>query len=204
MKRARLSGVLAKVAKRSSASRCGENIRCPRATSWRIAAGQVGGRGRNAASGRGVAIAGPSPTLPAFSFFSSSSSPLFLPPPMDLIGGGAGDRRDTRVTGSVRPALQPGPSPPRPAGAFLPLSFQWPALAAPRAERTHRRTDFRPDAGASQTYVTSAGTYIPPAPLVPSLRVKRARNVCRTYTYCLLVTETDSPRGAEPSEKSAS
>lgn len=70
MKRARLSGVLAKVAKRSSASRCGENIRCPRATSWRIAAGQVGGRGRNAASGRGVAIAGPSPTLPAFSFFS--------------------------------------------------------------------------------------------------------------------------------------
>lgn len=176
-----------------------------------FAAGQVGARGRNAASGRGVAIAGPSPTLPAFSFsfFFLLLFFFFSAFPSSFDGSDRWWSRGPERHPSDRecPAGTPARSlPSAPGRCFSP--FLLPMAGPGRASRGENPQDDRFSPGrrrvADVRDVRWYGTYIPPAPLVPSLRVKRAPKVCRTYTYCLLVTETDSPRGAEPSEKSAS
>lgn len=95
----------------------------------------------------GVELAGPSPTPGSrFSSLSLSLSALFLPPPMDQCGGGAGG---DRTAGGETPSDRDGPggrysSPVPPLRApgrcfsFLPSSFQWLALVAPENPKDDR------------------------------------------------------------------
>jgi hypothetical protein len=146
-----------------------------------------GGTGSRGASGRGVELAGPSPTPASRFSLSLSLSRLFLPPPMDRCGGGAragGRRERQRVTEMVRPAGTPArslPSAPGRCFSSFPLPMAGPGCA------TQRTTDFRPDAGALQAYVTSVHGYIPQQPAPGCLTcVSSAPRMC--WAACLLVT----------------
>jgi len=116
-----------------------------RASSWRTAAGHVAAE-RAAVEWSSLDRRRRQPAAFGFQLF------LFLPPPMDRCGGGAGagGRRETqRVTEMVRPAGTPArslPSAPGRCFSSFPLPMAGPGCAS--RQRTQRTTDFRPHAGA--------------------------------------------------------